>query len=145
MKQYVLGLDLGTSSVGAVAIQLKSFDNPSDDNAIPVSIIDHHVYLFKEPVVNEQGTLVSKKKSRRESRQASKQRDRRQGRLKDLGVLCDKYLNNAEQILIFHDDAFVPALKQFQTLALRARAATHPVQLKDLAAIIIHLSKGRGV
>jgi CRISPR-associated endonuclease Csn1 len=135
---YVLGLDLGTSSIGVAALSLNAHNEPQ-------TILDHDVYLFKEPVTsNSNGSLVSKKANRRANRQARKQRDRRSGRLQDLAQLCRRHFSaDAEQPMLY-PDVWLPIIKQYQSLALRAYAAKHPVPLSDLTAIVLHLSKSRG-
>ena len=136
VKNYVLGLDLGTSSIGAAALSLNAQGEPE-------TILDHDVYLFKEPVANEKGNLVSKKANRRLNRQARKQRDRRNGRLQDLAQLCRKHFKTPSPALLYQED-WMPVIKQYQSLALRAYAAQYPVPLSDLTAIVLHVSKGRG-
>lgn len=135
---YALGLDLGTSSIGVAALSL-------NERKEPQTILDHDVYLFKEPVTsNSNGSLVSKKANRRTARQARKQRDRRSGRLQDLAQLCRRHFSaDAAQPMLYPDD-WLPIIKQYQSLALRASAAKHPVPLSDLTAIVLHLSKSRG-
>ena len=134
---YVLGLDLGTSSIGVAALSLNARNEPQ-------TILDHDVYLFKEPVTSTTSGLVSKKANRRANRQARKQRDRRSGRLQDLAQLCRRHFSaDAAQPMLYPDD-WLPIIKQYQSLALRASAAKHPVPLSDLTAIVLHLSKSRG-
>ncbi len=135
--EYVLGLDLGTSSIGVAALSL-------NDHNEPQTILNHDVYLFKEPVTSTTSGLVSKKANRRANRQARKQRDRRNGRLQDLAQLCRRHFSaGAAQAMMYPDD-WLPIIKQYQSLALRAFAAKHRVPLSDLTAIVLHLSKGRG-
>lgn len=134
---YVLGLDLGTSSIGVAALSLNEHNEPQ-------TILDHDVYLFKEPVTSTTSGLVSKKAHRRATRQARKQRDRRSGRLQDLAQLCRRHFSADAAQPMLHPDGWLPIIKQYQSLALRAYAAKHPVPLSDLTAIVLHLSKSRG-
>ena len=90
-KQYVMGLDLGTSSIGIGAWSLSELGQPEN-------ILFHHVYIFKEPVASTASGLVSKKTGRRDFRQSRKQRDRKNGRLNSLSALCEQYLNSSTLI-----------------------------------------------
>ena len=105
---YVLGLDLGTSSIGVAALSLNARNEPQ-------TILDHDVYLFKEPVTSTTSGLVSKKANRRANRQARKQRDRRSGRLQDLAQLCRRHFSaDAAQPMLYPDD-WLPIIKQYQS------------------------------
>ena len=54
--RYRLGIDVGTSSVGAIALAL-------DDESEPKEITWDRVHIFTEPVANNQGTFVAKGKN----------------------------------------------------------------------------------
>ena len=135
---YVMGLDLGTSSIGIGAWSLSTLGEPDD-------ILFHHVYLFKEPVASTTSGLVSKKAGRRGFRQARKQRDRRSGRLQHLNALCKTHLNSNDlNQFPLRDAQMLTDCKRFESLALRAYAVTQPISLNELSAVLFHLSKGRG-
>ena len=137
-KQYVMGLDLGTSSIGIGAWSLSELGQPEN-------ILFHHVYIFKEPVASTASGLVSKKTGRRDFRQSRKQRDRKNGRLNSLSALCEQYLNSSTLIgFPSRETEMLSDCKRFDSLALRAYAINHPLSLNELSAVLLHIIKGRG-
>jgi CRISPR-associated endonuclease Csn1 len=134
---YVFGLDLGTSSIGAACINL-------DQHGLPTSILDHHVYIFKEPIVADKSGLVSKKANRRINRLARKQRDRKSGRLKNLANVCSQVFRTAFPDSLKYEGEAHSDVKTYQALALRGIAASQPIKLKDMTAVVLQFAKSRG-
>ncbi len=128
LVKYRLGLDVGTASVGAAAVEL-------NDANEPVNLAWHLVRIFNEPLEPGQGGLVSKKAGRRRARIQRRQLDRRASRLRHIAHLSG--LLGLERKEILPDDGnHLPRL--------RAEAATQRVELADLLRIFLRLSKRRG-
>ena len=126
--KYRLGLNVSTASIGAAAVSL-------DNNGQPDKLIWHHVRIFKEPLINENGTLISKKAERRLARNQRRQYDRRASRLRRIAHLSSLIGLKREEI----------APDEGRTLPrLRALAAIEPVELADLLRIFLRMSKRRG-
>ena len=126
--KYRLGLNVSTASIGAAAVSL-------DNNGHPDKLIWHHVRIFKEPLINENGTLISKKAERRLARNQRRQYDRRASRLRRIAHLSSLIGLKREEI----------APDEGRTLPrLRALAAIEPVELADLLRIFLRMSKRRG-
>jgi len=125
---YRLGLDLGTASIGAVAVSLQ-------DNK-PSAIVWHTVRIFPEPVQrNASGGLVLKKADRRQARQLRKQIDRRARRLRGIAQLASLLKLDKTQLL--------PNTRQ-NLIALRAQAARQRIELTDFYRVLLQLAKRRG-
>ncbi|MDI9408976.1 MAG: HNH endonuclease domain-containing protein [Candidatus Pacebacteria bacterium] len=156
-KKYRIGIDVGTASVAAIAVELDElFDQPYTDADLPqvppgeiydpetdessigeYSYLAHRLRLFDEPVDKTTSGLVSKNLARRTARMARRQHSRRSGRL---GALRDLGLQHG---LIGLSDGFEqPAATPLPKI--RADAATMRVELPDLMRIILRLSKRRG-
>jgi CRISPR-associated endonuclease Csn1 len=128
MQSYRLGIDVGTASAGIAAVSLNAKGQPEQ-------LIWHHVRIFKEPLEDNKGTLVSKKAGRRLARMQRRIIDRRASRLKHIAHLFGLLGLKPEQI-----DA-----QSYQPLPeIRAKAAESEVSLADLARIFLRLSKRRG-
>ncbi|MBJ6610900.1 MAG: hypothetical protein JG718_11120 [Candidatus Thiothrix moscowensis] len=125
---YRLGLDLGTTSIGAVAVVTNKRDGSLE---IPA----HQLRIFPEPVENDQGTLQPKKAARRKARQQRTQLERRAQRLKDIAKLAG-YLGLERQAILPDTGQHLPRL--------RALAATEQVGLEDFFRILLKLAKRRG-
>jgi CRISPR-associated endonuclease Csn1 len=126
--KYRLGLDVGTASVGAAAVEL-------NDANEPVNLAWHLVRIFDEPLEKGQGGLASKKAGRRKARMQRRQIDRRTSRLRHIAHLSGLLGLKREEILP-DDGNHLPRL--------RAEAATQRVELDDLLRIFLRLSKRRG-
>lgn len=126
--KYRLGLDVGTASVGAVAILLNK-------DRLPEELIWHHVRIFNEPLENGQAGLVSKKAGRRKARMQRRQIDRRASRLRRIAYLSSLFGLKRDE---------VAADAGCSLPLLRAQAATQKVELDDLLRIFLRLSKRRG-
>ncbi|MDI9349630.1 MAG: HNH endonuclease domain-containing protein [Candidatus Symbiobacter sp.] len=155
-KKYRIGIDVGTASVAAVAIELDDMAfQPVRDEDVPVddpndpdpenneatygdyAYFTHRLRLFDEPVEDNKGTLISKNTARRLARMARRQISRRSGRLMALRELGyrHKLITPGDE---FHQPGAIPLPK------LRSDAATQRVELPDLMRIILRLSKRRG-
>ena len=128
VTKYRLGLDVGTASVGAAAVEM-------NDANEPVNLAWHLVRIFNEPLEPGQGGLVSKKAGRRRARMQRRQIDRRASRLRHIAHLSGLLGLKREEILP-DDGNHLPRL--------RAEAATRRVELADLLRIMLRLSKRRG-
>lgn len=127
-KKYRLGLDVGTASVGAAAVEL-------NDRNEPVNLAWHLVRIFDEPLEKGQGGLASKKAGRRQARMQRRQIDRRSSRLRRIAHLSALLGLKREEIPP-DDGNHLPHL--------RADAAVKRVELADLLRIFLRLSKRRG-
>ncbi|MBI4742783.1 MAG: type II CRISPR RNA-guided endonuclease Cas9 [Betaproteobacteria bacterium] len=126
--KYRLGLDVGTASVGAAAVELNDANEPID-------LTWHLVRIFDEPLEKGQGGLASKKAGRRRARMQRRQIDRRTSRLRRIAHLSTLLGLKREEIPP-DDGSTLPYL--------RARAATERIELADLLRIFLRLSKRRG-
>ncbi|MBV7552009.1 hypothetical protein KW841_06555 [Pseudomonas sp. PDM28] len=124
---YKLGIDLGTASIGAVAIRIV--------NNQPSCIDWHAVRIFSEPVVNTQKGLVPKKAARRDARQLRRQVERRARRLRRIANLIPLLgLHKAEV-----------KLGRWQDLStLRAIAARQQIELNEFVLVLLRIAKRRG-
>ena len=128
--KYRLGLDVGTASVGLVALEL-------DASNQPVKPIYHSVRIFNEPLLPAKsgGIGEPKKAARRLARQQRKghQRgSRRLGRIAELGrsMGLDPESIDADSGQHIHE--------------LRAQAATSEISLEDLLRVFLKMGKRRG-
>lgn len=128
MQSYRLGIDIGTASAGIAAVSLNTQGQPEQ-------LIWHHVRIFKEPLEDNKGTLVSKKAGRRLARMQRRIIDRRASRLKHIAHLFGLLGLKSEEIDV----------QSYQSLPeIRAKAAETEASLADLARIFLKLSKRRG-
>lgn len=127
---YRLGLDLGTSSIGLVAVRLDGDGQPSE-------IIYHACRIFAEPLdpSKKGGVGEPKKARRRKARLARKLIDRRGRRLKRIASLAE---------LIGLDPSIVEADDGQSLHRLRAEAVTKPIPLPDLLRVVLRMAKRRG-
>ena len=123
----ILGLDLGTSSVGwALIDESKS------------QIVATGVRVFPEGVARDKGREVSKNKARREARGKRKQSQRRRRRKQNLKHALT-YLG-----LYPADSKAREELAKINPYALRARALDEQLSLHELGRVILHLNQRRG-
>lgn len=130
MKHWRLGLDVGTASVGAVAIEL-------DADGYEIAIPWHHVRIFSEPNEKGQTGLTPKKAARRQARQQRRQLERRARRVRKIAHLAP--LLGLDPKLLLPDGR-----KGHDLPELRARAAREKVELADLLHILLRMAKRRG-
>lgn len=127
-RRYRLGLDVGTASAGAAAVELNELNEPT-------RLIWHHVRIFDEPLEKGQAGLVSKKAGRRRARMQRRQIDRRASRLRHIAHLSSLLGLKREDI---------PPDSGNSLPTLRAKATTERVELPDLVRICLRLAKRRG-
>lgn len=115
MKKYVLGLDIGITSVGYGVIDLESNE-----------FIDYGVRLFKEGSADEN---ISRRSTRGRRRLISRKRNRlddMQKALKSFGL---------------YEDDFEPIPNIYE---VRVKGLREKLTKEELAAAILHLTKHRG-
>lgn len=127
---YRLALDVGTSSIGLVAVRL-------DVDRQPAEGVYHACRIFAEPLdpSKKGGVGEPKKARRRKARLARKLIDRRSRRLKRIASLSE--LINIDPATVGADDG--------QSLhRLRAEAVTRAIPLPDLIRVFLRMAKRRG-
>lgn len=134
---YRLGLDLGTKSVGAVALALDEHGNPTD-------IAWDRVHIFSEPASKDsKGNYTPKAKARREARMPRRLRYRRKRALKRILHLAPLLgiENGVPKInqMVRYRGQNIPKL-----YLLRAKAAEEQITLEEMLAVFVHLIKRRG-
>lgn len=128
--KYRLGLDVGTASVGLVALEL-------DGDNQPVKPVWHSVRIFDEPLLPPKsgGVGEPKKAARRLARQQRRGHERRSRRMKRIAQLAK---------LMDLEPETVPADKGQRIHELRASAVTSKISLPDLLRVLLVMSKRRG-
>lgn len=130
MQRWRLGLDVGTASVGAVAIGI-------DDKGNETAISWHQVRIFSEPNEKGQTGLTPKKAGRRAARMARRQIDRRASRVRRIAHLAP--LIGLDPRAIKSDGR-----KGQELPTIRARAAREPIDLADFLRVLLRMVKRRG-
>ncbi len=127
---YRLGIDLGTASIGLVAVQLNK-------NNQPESILWHSCRIFPEPVDKgtNGGVGEAKKAARRKARLSSKLIDRRALRLRDIASLFKLAKLDKSKIPPDHGQLIHSA---------RAKAVSEKIELADLMRVFLRMAKRRG-
>ena len=128
--KYRLGLDVGTASVGLVALEL-------DKNNLPVRPVYDSLRIFSEPLLPAKsgGVGETKKSARRQARQSRRRHQRRARklvRIADLGRLLGL------------DMGTIKPDKGQRIHELRAQAADTKVSLEDLLRVLLSMAKRRG-
>lgn len=132
MKQ-ILGLDLGSSSIGWAVISTE------DDNSIK-SINDMGCRIV--PIDSDElgkfvkGQAISKNADRTIKRTIRKGYDRYQQRR-------EKLISELESVGMMYDKSLV-GLTPVQLWGLRAKAATEQISLQELGRVLLHLNQKRG-
>lgn len=161
--RYVLGLDLGVSSIGWALIRF--------DGKKPVTVEEAGTRIFQSAMTNEKGEISqgreeSRNKERRDKRLMRRQLDRRSRRHRDLALLLQKNgllpegsINNSAKrhelllqlertIAARHVEAIPEERRNqfFNTLPywLRARALEERLALDELGRALYHLGQRRG-
>ena len=131
MRNYLLSLDIGTSSIGHVVFEV-------DENGQPISIMDLGVRVFPESRTNDR-KLEPLNVERRSARGLRRNRDRGQNRIRRLvGELIDAGLLPAdenERRQVFVD---------INPYEARAKAVRGKVSAHMLARALFHLARRRG-
>lgn len=129
--KYRLGLDVGTASVGLVALEL-------DKKGRPVEAIYESVRIFAEPLQPAKkggGVGEPKKAVRRLARQQRRRHERRARQMKRIAQLAQPMGLDPEKI---------SADEGQRIHEKRALAATSRVSLEDLLRIFLKMAKRRG-
>ena len=126
--RYRIGLDVGTASVGLVAVSL-------DEGNTPKEVIYSDLRIFSEPTLPAKGTGELKKANRRVARLARRGIDRKARRFKRVALLApllgiDSFVVKPEMSQRIHD--------------LRVRALSERIELDELLRICGLLAKRRG-
>jgi CRISPR-associated endonuclease Csn1 len=163
-KEYVLGLDLGSASIGWALIEMA--------DGGPCGILRAGVRVFDPGVDGDlnSGQEESKNKKRRDARSHRRQLRRRVGRQRDLFDLLQGHgmlpsmaeghgndkslarheiLNELDQILWKKwkprlEGLGLPCPEHVLVYALRARALDEPLEAHELGRVFYHLSQRRG-
>ncbi len=123
---YRLGIDLGTSSIGAAAYRI-------DENRRPVELIFADSYIFGEPVNPKDYTTLNSK--RRAARLIRRQTARKAARMRKLAYISDCIGVNKKMV------DKVPADDIHR---LRAIAIEQEISMPEFIAVLFHLVKNRG-
>ncbi len=128
--QYRLGLDVGTASVGLVALEL-------DGSNRPVKPVWYSVRIFDEPLLPAKsgGVGEPKKAARRLARQQRRGHERRSRRMKRIAHLAK---------LMELDPETISADQGQHIHELRALAVTSEISLEDLLRVFLVMGKRRG-
>lgn len=133
MEKFILGLDMGTNSIGSAIVRC-------DDNKNPIGLIALHNRIFQEMV--EADTRVPKNKKRREKRGARKLVRRYKLRRTNLiqllvknGMLPENMPEKGRE-MVFNSmgDPF----------SLRAKGLDEPITPHQFGRVLMHLLKRRG-
>lgn len=134
MEKYILGLDVGTTSIGSAIVRC-------NDNKKPIGLIALHNRIFQEMV--EADTRVPKNKKRREKRGARKLvRRYKLRRAKLIQLLIEnkmlpdsmRDMGNWESVLNGIGDPFL----------LRAKGINEPLSPHEFGRVLMHLLRRRG-
>lgn len=127
----VLGLDLGSGSIGWAYID-RSSEKPIKAGVRVIPLKQNEQEEFKK------GNAISTNEGRRTKRGARRNLDRYQLRRKRLIRLMikEKWILNKEAVL--------QPLGTYDLWKLRSKAASEPIQLSDLARVLLHINKKRG-
>lgn len=127
---YRLALDVGTASLGLIALSLSEQMRPND-------VVYSSLHIFSEPLLPAKagGVGEPKKAARRLARQQRRLIERRARRLRRIAHLAP---------LIGHDPAKVEPDSGQDIHALRARAVDQRIELSELLNVLLKLAKRRG-
>jgi CRISPR-associated endonuclease Csn1 len=129
-KKYVLGLDLGTSSVGWAVIEV-------DDTNEPIDLVALGTRHFEE-VMEDKGKKLKNEK-RRQMRGLRRNTARRKLRKESvLRILRSANLAPAES------EPYAESLSTLEPYRLRAKAAEEQVTLLELGRALYHMAQRRG-
>ena len=134
MSKKILGLDLGSNSLGWALLS-------SDETGMPVDIIDAGVRIFPKAV--EDKTPTPKNQKRREKRLARRliqRRSRRKNRL--LNYLIKLNLLPVELSRHLQPEGILNSLGD--PYALRAKALDHDLDPHELGRVLLHFVQRRG-
>jgi len=126
--RYRIGLDVGTASVGLVAVSL-------DEANAPKEVVYADLRIFSEPTLPAKGTGELKNANRRLARQARRGVDRKARRFKRVALLAPLLGINSFKVK--------PEMSQ-QIHELRVKALSERIELDDLIRVCGLLAKRRG-
>ena len=129
--RYRVGLDVGTASMGLVALSL-------DEHGNPIEIIHHDLRIWNEPLVPKTGTLLNQ--DRRTQRLHRRQIRRRARRMRGIAHLAPLLGLDSKIILTSHEQA----KNGERILELRAKAVHEEITREDLLRVLLLLAKKRG-
>jgi CRISPR-associated endonuclease Csn1 len=132
MAKYVLGLDLGITSIGWALISENDKDEKNiidmGSRIIPLSVDDKDEF--------SKGNAISKNQNRTAKRTQRKGYDRYQLRRKDLKELL-------ESLEMFPSDKLIK-LSSLELYGLRDKALKEKIELAELGRVLYHLNQKRG-
>jgi CRISPR-associated endonuclease Csn1 len=130
MLRYRLLLDVGTASLGLIALEL-------DENNVPTRLAHHRLDIFSEPLLPAKsgGIGDTKNSARRSARLARRVHERRARRLRRIVQLAPLLGLKADE---------VPRASGHDLPRIRALAATQKISHGDLLNVMLNLSKRRG-
>jgi len=142
MENYILGLDLGTNSVGWAVVEC-------DDQSKPIALADFGVWIMADDSIEQDqtdGQVSTQRRQRGLVRRARRNlRRRRQRRNKLLSILLRVGL------LPEDEKQRVDVLNEFGTndnpqdpYSLRAKALDNPLQKYELGKVLYHFVRHRG-
>lgn len=123
---YRLGIDLGTSSIGAAAYRI-------DDNGRPQELVFADSYIFGEPINPKDYTTLNSK--RRAARLIRRQTARKAARMRKIAYISES---------IGITKAMLDKVPPYDIHRLRAAAVDHKISLPEFIAVLFHLVKNRG-
>ena len=138
MSKKILGLDLGTTSIGWALVQ-EAENAQEKSNIIQLGVrvnpltTDEKDNFSKGADITTNADRTLKRSMRRNLQRYKLRRDHLKNRLIELGWI------NEDTILAEHSNA-----STFETWRLRAKSATESVSLEELARILLMINKKRG-
>lgn len=141
IMKRVLGLDLGTSSIGWALVNEDETSENSRIIKLGVRIIQYDNFGAKDPLGDfEKGKSLSPNASRTKNRGMRRRLDRYQDRRDNLRrILLQHNIINEDSIL-WEDGKNTT----FETLKLRAIAAAEKISLEQFARVLFAINKKRG-
>lgn len=126
----ILGLDLGTNSIGWAVLE-------SEDGKHPNNLLECGVRIFED--IKESKTEETKNKKRREARGSRRVLHRKNSRIKRLvRLLQNKGMLPSDSA---EKDKFYREIEPYE---VRAKAIKEKVGKKEIARALLHLAKRRG-
>ena len=155
--KYILGLDLGPTSIGWAAVELDNNGNPKGLASIADrhedTIITHHALgarIFPEGIdnINQGQKETPRNKKRRENRSKRRRLRRAKARRNNLiKLLCSRQIipSDISDLKNFLEDNLIPSEeKSYYPYKLRVKALDEKIELHEFGRILLHMSKRRG-
>jgi CRISPR-associated endonuclease Csn1 len=140
MGNYVLGLDLGPTSVGWAAVQLDENNNPTGfallkDGRSQKPALGSRIFEAGVDKLGEGKNEQTKAKPRQEKRSLRRMNRRKKGRkLRLVALLKDRGLLSVDLEKLYKIDPY----------ELRDRAINEQISLDEISRIILHITQRRG-